>query len=111
MGYRTDDFNCPECEASRIVMYDKTDGPGEVICRSCGTQMVRGFPAPKVMRAGFTDGQERGERWTMLKQASKFEQQASRARKNGKAEEYAELKKESIKLNKRAQGKRDKTDK
>ena len=113
MSWRTADFNCTntECGSTRIVMYDKNDGPGTVTCRICKSPMREGFPAPTVLRASFAEGQERGERWTMLKQSAKLEQEASTLRKNGKKEDAAALKKESKELAKRANTKRDKTDK
>lgn len=108
--FRTTDMFC-DCGYNKIVMHDRKEPPPEEICIRCNTPMRIGFPAPTVMRAGFVDGQKRGERWELAKQAAKFEQESIRARKNGKKEESEFLKKESKELNKRALTKRDKTDK
>lgn len=112
MPYRTADFVCTneECGFPDIILYDRDEGPGEQTCPHCSSPMRECFPAPTVMRHGFVDGQERGERWTMLKQSAKLEQDASRLRKNGKKEEAREMMAESKKLGTRAAEKRDKTD-
>ena len=108
--YRTSDEFCDSCGSTKIVMHDRGEKPEET-CHKCDLPMRVGFPAPLVMRAGFAEGQERGERWTMLKQSAKLEQEASLLRKNGKKEEAKEMKAEAKKLNQRAASKRDKTDK
>ena len=90
-------------------MHDRKEKPEET-CHHCDTPMRIGFPAPTVMRAGFVDGQKRGERWELAKQAAKLEHQSVLARKNGRKEEASIMNKEAKELNKRAATKRDKTD-
>lgn len=107
--YKTSDVFCDSCGDTKIVMHDRGEQPNEM-CHTCEVPMRVGFPAPTVMRASFAEGQERGERWTMLKQAARLEQDASRLRKNGKKAEASEMKAEAKKLNQRAATKRDKTD-
>lgn len=109
--YRYSDYHCTECGNIEEIMHLKKEVPEEVPCPECDSTMLRKFPAPLVMRASFADGQERGERWTMAKQAAKLEQQASYSRKNGNLSDYKEMKQEANKLNKRSLNKRDKTDK
>lgn len=107
--YKTSDMFCDNCGYSKIVLHDRGERPEET-CIHCDTQMRIGFPAPTVMRASFADGQKRGERWELLKQSAKLEQEAVRARKNGRKEEASIMNKEAKELNKRALTKRDKTD-
>jgi len=106
--FKTTDMYCEDCGRKTILMHDRKEEPYQ-IC-TCGAEMKAGFPAPTVMRAGFADGQKRGDRWTYTTQAAKLEQEASRLRKNGKKEEAAEMKAESKVLLDRASTSRDKTD-
>lgn len=109
--YRTYDYICEDCGYSDIELSKKGKQPTSIPCPECQGNMFEGFPAPTVMRAGFADGQKRGERWHLTKESAKLEHEAARLRKQGRREEAIGLRKEAKKIARKASTKRDKTDK
>jgi len=109
MSYKTADFFCEDCGFTDIIMFKRSEGPEEYTCE-CGSQLIMGFPSPKILRASLADGQSRGNRWKYSKESAKLEQEASRQRKNGNRETAFEMKTEAKELAKKASKARDITD-
>lgn len=110
--YRTYDYTCEDCGHTSIELFKKDQEPDATECTVCeGVAHKHTVVAPLVMRAGFADGQKRGERWHLAKESAKIEHEAARLRKKGQRAEAIELRKEAKKVAQRASTKRDKTDK
>ncbi len=77
-------------------------------CEKCGSIMGRTIGAPMVLKASFPDGQDRGEKWNLTKEAAALEQEAAKKhnRKNKKS-----ILAEATKLVKRVANKKDKAEK
>ena len=99
--YRTYSYRCSDCKSETLELYKKSEQPDILDCGSCGSigTMSEAFGMPAVVgKASFLDGQSRGDGWTLAVESAKMEQQAMRAKKRNKTEEYQELNKESKKL-------------